>query len=99
MNPKEGMIELMIISAVFVVLSVGGIVWDVFSRLLFTGIDGIMLLLVCLMMGGVFSLYMFVLARRAGMLESFRRKRAEALAQSAAPAGNPSDPRAAQQPK
>lgn len=99
MNATQGMIELMIVSAVFVLLSLGGIVWDVWSRLLFSGIDGIMLLLVCLMMGGVFSLYMFVLAKRAGMLDSLQRKRAAAPVQSAAPAGNPSDPRATQQPK
>ncbi len=92
MNPKEGVIELMIISAVVVLLSLGGIVWDVTSRLLFNGIDGIMLLLVCLMMGGVFSLFMLSIARTAGMLESFKllqRKAAESPAPSPAPAASP----------
>lgn len=89
MNPKEGVIELMAICGVVVLLSLGGIVWDVTSRLLFNGIDGIMLLLACLTMGGVFSLFMLAIARSAGMLESFKlsqRKPAESPAPSPSPA-------------
>jgi hypothetical protein len=93
MNPKEGVIELMVICGVVVLLSLGGIVWDVTSRLLFNGIDGIMLLLVCLTMGGVFSLFMLAIARSAGMLESVKlsqRKAADAPAASPAPAASSS---------
>lgn len=56
------MLEVGVIAIVMVVLSVLGIVWDLASGLITAGIDGIFLLLVCLMMGGVFSLQLLYLA-------------------------------------
>ena len=56
------MLEVGVISFVMIVLSVLGAVWDFASGLLFAGIDGIFLLLVCLMIGGVFSLQILYLA-------------------------------------
>lgn len=60
------MMELAAISVLMVVLSLVGIVWDLASRLLFSGIDGILLLIICLMMGGVFTLELYLVGARAG---------------------------------
>ncbi|MFZ0332505.1 MAG: hypothetical protein WAN10_10670 [Candidatus Acidiferrales bacterium] len=56
------MIEVGVIALVMVLLSVLGMVWDFASGLITAGIDGIFLLLVCLMVGGVFSLQLLYLA-------------------------------------
>jgi hypothetical protein len=81
MDQKKSFIELFGMSASFVLLSLLGLVWDVTSRLLFNGIDGILLAGICLMMGGIFSLDLFLTARASGLLGS---KKAEPAA--AAPA-------------
>jgi hypothetical protein len=62
------MLEVGVIALVMVLLSLLGVVWDIASGLLISGIDGIFLLLVCLMMGGVFSLQLLYLTyeRRRG---------------------------------
>ncbi|HLW83339.1 MAG TPA: hypothetical protein VKS20_14975 [Candidatus Acidoferrales bacterium] len=57
------MLEVAIISLVMIVLSILGLVWDFASGLIASGVDGILLLLVCLMIGGVFSLQLLLLAR------------------------------------
>jgi hypothetical protein len=93
MRFKKEMIELAAMSAVLVLLSIVGLVWDVASGLLVSGIDGIMLAGICLMMAGVFSLLLFGELRQAGVLSSvklFQRKEAEAAAASTAPSGSPS---------
>jgi len=56
------MLEVAIISVVMILLSVHGLVWDFASGLITAGVDGIFLLLVCLMLGGVFSLQLLYLA-------------------------------------
>jgi hypothetical protein len=68
------MVELAALSLVLLALSVVGIVWDIASGLLVTGIDGILLLLVCLMMGGVFTLELFLVGRQAGWVPAFGGK-------------------------
>ncbi|HEV2222605.1 MAG TPA: hypothetical protein VGR84_06345 [Candidatus Acidoferrales bacterium] len=63
------MIEVTIFSLVIIALSLLGLIWDVTSGLVTSGVDGIFLLLVCLMMGGIFSLQLLILVwqrRRAG---------------------------------
>ncbi|MFZ0211159.1 MAG: hypothetical protein WBE20_10995 [Candidatus Acidiferrales bacterium] len=50
------MIEVLAFSVVLVLLSLLGLIWDVTSGLIASGVDGILLALVCLMMGGIFSL-------------------------------------------
>ena len=63
------MIEVAIFSLVIVALSLLGLIWDITSGLITSGVDGLFLLLVCLMMGGIFSLQLLILAwqsRRAG---------------------------------
>lgn len=56
------MIEVAIFSIVIVVLSLLGLIWDITSGLITSGVDGLLLLLVCLMMGGIFSLQLLILA-------------------------------------
>ena len=55
------MIEVAVFAFVIVILSLLGLIWDFTSGLLTSGIDGILLLLVCLMMGGIFSLQLLIL--------------------------------------
>jgi hypothetical protein len=86
-NPKANSIELSIICGLFVVLAVVGIIWDIASGLLTSGIDGIMMLAICLMMGGIFSLMILMMVHQAGLLPFFRpaaSKAPEAAAQKAA---------------
>ena len=56
------MIEVAIFATVIVVLSLLGLIWDITSGLITSGVDGLFLLLVCLMMGGIFSLQLLILA-------------------------------------
>jgi hypothetical protein len=104
MNLKTNQIELIVISSLFILLSLWGIIWDVSSGLLASGIDGIMLLAICLMMGGVFSLQLLLIARSSGWVTFPARKSAAApaapsksTASSQAPAA--SAPEAAQRGK
>ncbi len=90
-SPKGNWIELVIISALFVLLSLWGIVWDVTSGLLAGGIDGIMLAAVCGMTALIFAAMLVVQLQKAGILPSFGRKAkaAAAAAPSARPAAAP----------
>ncbi len=67
------MIEVAIFAVLIVILSVLGIIWDIASGLLASGIDGLLLLLICLMMAGIFSLQLFLLARQRGLVGGRRR--------------------------
>jgi hypothetical protein len=84
MNQRKSFIELFGMSALFVLLSLLGLLWDVVSRLLFNGIDGIFLAGICLMMAGIFSLEIYVTARASGLLGTAEKKPAAPAA--AAPA-------------
>ncbi len=84
MSPKGEMLVLAALCVVVVLCSLGGLVWFFVLGLSLGGVDPLMVLLICLMMGGVFSLQLYSLAKTAGWLESvklFRRK-----APTAAPA-------------
>lgn len=85
MNPKGNWLELAVICALFVLLSIWGIIWDITSGLLMGGIDGIMLFAVCLMMAGIFALILALQLQKAGILPSFARKHKAAAAPSAVP--------------
>lgn len=80
MTPKGNRIELAVISALFVLLSVWGIIWDITSGLLAGGIDGIMLLFVCLMMAGIFALMLLLQMQKAGIIPAFGGAKAKAPA-------------------
>lgn len=68
MTPKENSFELILVCTFFVLLSLLGIVWDFESRLLVSGIDGIMLLFVCLMTLAIFGIMLLVVLVQTGLL-------------------------------
>jgi hypothetical protein len=88
MTPKSYLLEMSALCVVFILLSLWGIVWDFTSGLLTSGIDGIMLLAICLMMGGIFSVMLVVMLWQAGLIPIFKPKEAKegASAKPAAPA-------------
>ena len=67
MNGKENPLELLVMCAVLIVLSILGIVGG-FSRDLFGNMDGILLLGVCLMMTLVSLLLLLGLAKEQGWI-------------------------------
>ena len=67
MNGKENPAELAIMSAVMVVLSLAGIIAG-FSRDLFGGIDGLLMLAIALMILGIFAALLLVEAKQQGWL-------------------------------
>ena len=72
MTSKAHRIEFGALCVIVILLSLLGIVWDISSGLLTSGIDGIMLLLICLMMGGVFSLLLAHMLWAAGLIPMFK---------------------------
>jgi len=65
-----------------VLLSVAGIVAALLTGLL-PGLDGLLLVFVCLMMGGLFSMPLLTLAKQNGWLPSLRKgKKASSTADS-----------------
>lgn len=88
MNPKSNALQLAAICALFALLCVLGIVWSITSGLLASGIDGIMMLFVCLMMAGIFGLMLLLQLNQAGILPLFGRSKSKVAtptAKSAAP--------------
>jgi len=68
------MIEVAVFAFIMIILAVLGLIWDITSGLLASGVDGLLLLLICLMMGGIFSLQLFLLARQRGFLGGRRSR-------------------------
>jgi hypothetical protein len=67
MNGKENPLELIVMCAVVILLSLLGIAAG-FSRDLFGSMDGILMLGVCLMMALIFALLLFVLVKDQGWI-------------------------------
>jgi hypothetical protein len=67
MNGKENPLELLVMCAVMILLSILGIAGGL-SRRLFGGLDGLLMLAVCLMMALIAALLLFVLAKEQGWL-------------------------------
>src|SRR6266481_4327194 len=91
MASKSTAMEISVICGLFILLALLGIVWDITSGLLTSGIDGIMLLFVCAMMAGIFFLIMLMELTKSGILPTpaFLRpapKPAAAAKSAAAPA-------------
>ena len=84
MSTPRGVLSLAIVCAVIVLLSVLGLLWAIGAGLLYPQIqlDGLLLVMICLMMGGVFSLMLLRMALEYGWLPR-RRSAVEA------PAANP----------
>lgn len=97
MTAKGNVIEISVICLVFILISLGGIVWDFTSGLLTSGIDGIMLLFVALMVAGIFGVMLLVTLHSAGMLPIPKKAEAKAAPASApapAAAAKPAAPAA-----
>src|SRR5713226_7574475 len=104
MSQRNATLGLVGICVLIILLSFGGLAWD-FATHLEYNIDGLLLILICLIMGGVFTL---MLAMIAGWLPQFGKKSApaesktptaapaKAAAPTAAPANNPVEPGAEQ---
>jgi len=69
MTFKTNELELAVISLFFLVLSLVGVVWTFTSGLIGSGIDGILLLGVGLLMAVVFALQLLFIARDAGLVK------------------------------
>ncbi len=91
MSMMRGILGLVAICAMIMLLALLGLIGDLWTRLEFD-IDGLLLLLVCLMMGGLFSLMLFLIAKDAGWLARLplpHRKHAAEPASAANPANPP----------
>ncbi len=88
MAPKSTAIQISAICGLFILLALWGIVWDITSGLLTSGIDGIMLVLVCAMMAGIFFLIMLMELTKSGILPTpaFLRPAPKPAAAAKAPA-------------
>jgi hypothetical protein len=75
------LIELLAMCLVIVLLAVAGLASDFLTHLL-SSMDGLLLFMVCLLMGGVFSLLLLLYANDAGWLPKRRRKSPDPAAES-----------------
>lgn len=69
MFDRQNNLRPLAICVIFTLISLAGIIWDITSGLLTSGLDGIMLIMICLMIGGVFSLEILVVANDAGWIK------------------------------
>jgi len=83
MNGQENEAELVVMSVVMIVLSILGIIAG-FSRDLFGGIDGLLILGIALMILLVFSLLLFFQAKHLGWLGKHHKNESAAGPQAAA---------------
>ncbi|MGB6198798.1 MAG: hypothetical protein WA871_09705 [Candidatus Acidiferrales bacterium] len=75
------LIELLGMSLAIVLLAAIGLAFDFLTHLL-SSMDGLLLFMVCLMMGGVFTLMLLLYANDAGWLPKRRRKSSEPAPQT-----------------
>jgi hypothetical protein len=70
MSLPRGILSLVAVCAILIVLALLGLVFDFTTLMEFhPSIDGLLLLSVCLMLGGIFSLMLFSLAKAEGWLD------------------------------
>jgi hypothetical protein len=67
MNGKQNPVELLVMCAVIVVLSILGVVGGISTRLA-GSLDGLLMLAVCLMMALIFALLLLVLLKEQGWI-------------------------------
>jgi hypothetical protein len=91
MTSKAHRIEIGALCTVAILISLWGIVWDITSGLITSGIDGIMLLLIALMIAGIFSLMFAHMLWQAGLIPFLKPAPAAAAPAkaAAAPAAKP----------
>jgi predicted lipid-binding transport protein (Tim44 family) len=88
MSPRGKALEITLICIFFILIALWGIIWDISSGLLSSGIDGIMLLCVCAMMAGIFFLIALVHLNQTGVIPTpaFLQAKAKPAAAAKAPA-------------
>jgi hypothetical protein len=92
MTSKAHRIEIGALCSVAILISLWGAVWDITSGLITSGIDGIMLLLIALMIAGIFSAMLAHMLWQAGLMPFLKPAPAAAAptkAAAAAPAAKP----------
>jgi predicted lipid-binding transport protein (Tim44 family) len=90
MTSKAHRIEIGAICIAAILISLWGVVWDISSGLLTSGIDGIMLLLIALMVAGIFSAMLAHMLWQAGLIPFLKPALAPpAKAAAATPAAKP----------
>jgi hypothetical protein len=89
MTSKAHRIEIGALCTVAILISLWGVVWDITSGLITSGIDGIMLLLIALMVAGIFSAMFAHMLWQAGLIPFFKPAPAAPPAKAAAPAAKP----------
>ncbi len=89
MTSKAHRIEIGALCTVAILISLWGVVWDITSGLITSGIDGIMLLLIALMIAGIFSAMFAHMLWQAGLIPFFKPAPAAPPAKAAAPAAKP----------
>lgn len=67
MKAAHGILGLVLICVIVIVLSFAGVIADFVTHITLN-IDGLLLLATCLMMGGLFSLMLFLIARDQGWI-------------------------------
>ncbi len=92
MTSKAHRIEIGALCTAAILICLWGIVWDITSGLLTSGIDGIMLLLIALMIAGIFSAMFAHMLWQAGLIPFLRP--APAVAAPAKAAAAPAKPAA-----
>jgi bacteriorhodopsin len=110
MTSKAHRIEIGALCSLAILMCLWGIVWDITSGLITSGIDGIMLLLIALMIAGIFSAMFAHMLWQAGLIPFLKPAPAAAApvpkpaapkpaattpAATAAPAAKPAAPAAA----
>jgi hypothetical protein len=92
MTSKAHRIEIGALCTAAILICLWGIVWDITSGLITSGIDGIMLLLIALMIAGIFSAMFAHMLWQAGLIPFL--KPAPAVAAPAKAAAAPAKPAA-----
>jgi hypothetical protein len=97
MTSKAHRIEIGALCSVAILISLWGVVWDITSGLITSGIDGIMLLLIALMIAGIFSAMLAHMLWQAGLIPFLKPAGAAPAAPAkpaavAAPAVKPAAP-------
>ena len=97
MTSNAHRIEIGALCSVAILISLWGVVWDITSGLITSGIDGIMLLLIALLIAGIFSAMLAHMLWQAGLIPFLKPAPAAAPAKPAAsaPAAKPAAPAAA----
>jgi predicted lipid-binding transport protein (Tim44 family) len=89
---KERVLSLVVVSATVLVLAVLGLASAFITGIVFS-LDGLLLLMVCLMMAGIFALMLFMIAKEQGWIPALGKKGAKAASTApvAARAASPAD--------